>query len=53
MRVLAEEPGYCWVTKKGLALVGLDDIDTAKVPATTRLSHLYAMNHLSLFLDQK
>jgi hypothetical protein len=52
-RVLADEPGYCWVTKKGLALVGLDDLYTAKAPATTRLSHIYAVNQLRLFLDQK
>jgi hypothetical protein len=42
-----------WVTRKGLALVGLDDIYTAKAPAMTRLSHIYAINHLRLFLDQK
>src|SRR5689334_22874197 len=53
VRVLADEPGYCWATKKGLALVGLDDIYTAKAPATTRLSHIYAVNQLRLFLDQK
>lgn len=53
VRVLADEPGYCWVTKKGLALVGLDDIYTAKAPAMTRLSHIYAVNQLRLFLDRK
>ena len=53
VRVLADEPGYCWVTKKGLALVGLDDLYTAKAPAVTRLSHIYAVNQLRLSLDQK
>ncbi len=53
VRVLADEPGYCWVTRKGLALVGLDDIYTAKAPAMTRLRHIYAVNQLRLFLDQR
>ena len=41
------------MTKKGLALVGLNDMYTAKAPATTRLNHLYAVNQLRLFLDRK
>lgn len=52
-RFLADEPGYLWVKKSGLALVGLDDIFTAAAPAATRLTHIYAANHLRLFLDLK
>lgn len=50
-RVLADEPGFAWVTKKGLALVGLDDIYTARAPASTRLDHIYAVNQLRLWMD--
>jgi len=52
-RVLADEPGYCWVTKAGLQLVGLDDIYVARQPAGIRLDHLYAVNQVRLGLDQK
>jgi hypothetical protein len=52
-RILADQPGYCWVTKKGLALVDLDDIYTARVPASTRLNHIYAVNQLRLWMDSK
>lgn len=52
-RVLADEPGYAWVTRKGLQLVDLDDIYTAREPAVTRLDHLYAVNQLRLWLDAK
>jgi hypothetical protein len=51
--VLADEPGYAWVTKKGLALVDLDDVSTARVPASTRLSHISAVNQLRLWMDVK
>lgn len=50
-RVLADEPGYAWVTKKGLALVDLDELYTARAPASTRLSHIYAVNQLRLWMD--
>lgn len=52
-RVLADEPGYAWVTRRGLQLVGLDDIYTARMPASTRLGHIYAVNQLRLGLDEK
>lgn len=52
-RVLADEPGYAWVTKKGLALVGLDDLYTARAPASTRLDHIYAVNQLRLWMDRE
>jgi len=52
-RVLADEPGYAWVTKKGLQLVDLDAIYMARAPASTRLDHIYAVNQVRLFLDQQ
>jgi hypothetical protein len=50
-RTLADEPGYAWATKRGLQLVGLDDIFTAREPASTRLNHIYAVNQLRLWMD--
>ena len=50
-RVLADGRGYAWVTKKGLALVELDEIYTAKAPAPTRLAHIYAVNQVRLWMD--
>ncbi len=52
-RVLAAQPGYAWVTRKGLQLVELDEEYTARKPAGTRLQHIYAVNQLRLFLDLK
>lgn len=52
-RILADEPAYSWVTKRGLQLVGLDDIYKAHEPAGTRLNHLYAVNQVRLWMDQK
>jgi hypothetical protein len=52
-RVLADQPGWAWVTKKGLQLVGRDDLYTAREPASTRLNHIYAVNQLRLWLDSK
>lgn len=52
-RVLADMPGWIWPTKRGLQLVDLDEIYTAKAPASTRLDHIYAVNQLRLALDQK
>ncbi len=53
-RFLADEPGYLWVTKKGMALVGLDTIyPLAHAPASTRLAHIYAVNQLRLWMDLK
>jgi hypothetical protein len=47
-RVLAEGRGWCWVTKKGLQLLGLEDTYHAAPPAATRLNHLYAVNQVCL-----
>lgn len=50
-RFLADGRGYAWVTKKGLALVELDEIFTARAPAATRLAHIYATNQVRLWMD--
>jgi hypothetical protein len=50
-RTLADEPGYAWATRRGLQLVGLDTIFTAREPASTRLNHIYAVNQLRLWMD--
>jgi hypothetical protein len=52
-RVLADEPGWCWVTKKGLEMVDLADIYTARVPAPTRLVHIYAVNEVRFALEDQ
>jgi hypothetical protein len=52
-RVLAGSPGWAWVTKKGLQLVDLDEIYTAREPASTRLNHLYAVAEVRLHSDEK
>src|ERR1700693_2519247 len=52
-RVLVGEPGYAWVTKRGLQLVDLDDIYTAREPASTRFNHLYVVNQVRLWMDEK
>ena len=52
-RVLADGRGFAWVTKRGLELVGLDEIYTAKMPAATRLTHIYAVNKIRFMMDGK
>lgn len=46
-RWLADGPGWVWVTKRGLALLELDDY-LAKPPSPTRLAHIHAVNHIRL-----
>ncbi len=50
-RVLANDRGFAWVTRRGLQLVGLDGLYTAKEPAAVRLNHIYAINHIRLWMD--
>jgi hypothetical protein len=50
-RFLADGRGFAWVTKKGLALVELDEIYAARAPAPTRLNHIYAVNQVRLWMD--
>jgi hypothetical protein len=52
-RVLADGRGWAWVTRKGLGMIGLNEIYTAREPASTRLNHLYAVNVLRLAVDRK
>ncbi len=51
-RFLAKDRGYAWVTRRGLQLVELDGIYTARPPAATRLAHLYAINQVRLWMDE-
>lgn len=50
---LAHEPGYAWVTKKGLQLVELEHLQASYAPAATRLWHLFAINQTRLALEEK
>ncbi len=50
-RVLAGEPAYAWVTRRGLQLVGLDSIYKSFEPA--RLDHIYAINQVRLWMDYR
>lgn len=50
-RILVGQPGWMWVTKKGLQLVGWEDFYRAYVPSPVRLNHLYAVNQVRLALD--
>jgi hypothetical protein len=52
-RILADAPGFAWVTRKGLQLVDLDEIYTARMPASVRLNHIYAVNQIRLMLEKK
>lgn len=52
-RVLANSPGWAWVTKKGLQTLGWEDFYTYRLPAPTRLNHIYAVNQVRLFLDSR
>lgn len=52
-RVLADQPGFAWVSRRGLQLVDLDDIYTARVPASVRLDHIYAINQVRLWMDER
>ena len=43
------EPGWCWATKRGLDLVGLDGLYTARAPSVVRYRHLWAVNEVRMF----
>ncbi len=47
-RFLAIGRGWCWVTRKGLHLLDLEEDYHAAPPAAVRLQHLYAVNQLRL-----
>jgi hypothetical protein len=47
-RVLVGQPGWAWITRKGLQVLDLDDIYTARQPAFARLHHIYAVNQVRM-----
>lgn len=50
-RFLAQGRGWCWPTRKGLHMLGLEAYH-AQPPATVRLNHLFAVNQVRLGLEQ-
>ena len=50
-RVLAEGPGWAYVTRAGLHLVNLDGIFKPHPPSEKMLSHIYAVNQVRLWMD--
>ncbi|MGH2478351.1 MAG: hypothetical protein ACRDHW_01650, partial [Ktedonobacteraceae bacterium] len=48
-RVLASERGYLWVTKKGLQILGLEDLYDGKAPSAMRYHHYWAVLGVRLF----
>lgn len=49
-KIYVQQPGWIWLTRKGLAFVGLDY--RASVPAESSLTHLYYINEVRLLLEQ-
>jgi hypothetical protein len=47
-RYLAAQPGWCWATKRGLRLVGMDAVYEAQAPAESRYKHIWANNEVRL-----
>jgi hypothetical protein len=52
-RVLANQPGWAWITRKGLQVLDWDDFYTARAPAYSRLMHIYAVNQVRFLSDQR
>jgi len=52
-RVLVGQPGWAWITRKGLQALGWDNFYTARVPAYSRLAHIYAVNQVRLVTDPR
>lgn len=52
-RVLVNQSGWAWITKKGLQVIEWDGFYVARAPAYTRLGHIYAVNQVRLMLDLK
>lgn len=48
-RVLANERGYAYCTRKGLRMVGLDDLYDQKPPSGLRYHHYWAVSDVRLF----
>jgi len=53
VRSIYAKNSWAWVTRKGLRFVDLDEIYTAKRPADTRLNHIFAVNNVRMFLQEK
>lgn len=51
-RMLAQGPGWAYVTRAGLHLVGLDDIFKSHPPSEKMLSHIFAVNQVRLWMDE-
>ncbi len=51
-RMLAEGPGWAYVTRAGLHLVNLDGIFKPHPPSEKMLSHIYAVNQVRLWMDE-
>jgi hypothetical protein len=47
-RVLVNQPGWAWITRKGLQVLDFDDFYTARAPAYSRLGHIYAVNQVRM-----
>jgi len=50
-RILVDQPGWAWITRKGLQALGWDNFYTARVPAWSRLNHIYAVNQVRFIMD--
>lgn len=49
-KIYVQQPGWIWLTRKGLAFAGLDY--RASVPAESGLTHLYYINEVRLLLEE-
>lgn len=50
---IANEPAYCYVAKRGLELIGLDELYQGKSPAVLRFHHYWCVMHVRLNWKQK
>jgi hypothetical protein len=50
-RVLVNQPGWAWITKKGLQAVDLDGFYRARPPSHSRLAHIFAVNQMRLLAE--
>lgn len=52
-RILVGQPGWVWITKKGLQILDWDGIYTARAPAYTRLHHIFAVNLVRMAEEER
>jgi len=50
-RFLADQASWVCVTRRGLALVELDNVFHARIPSPKRLDHIWAVNQVRLVLE--